>query len=382
MDNFKWLNNEKKYKIYDDGKIFSIKTNKFLIPSFNKKTNKLNISLVVNNKNTKFILHTLIYKTFYGEINKNSYIIHTDNNVYNNNFKNLKMVLRNENKNTIEFNKNEWKFIPNYENRYIINKEGEIKSLFLDKILEDNYNTKETNTYKTVKLMNNKGERKGFLVHRLVYSTFVGEINENMVIDHIDQNKLNNELENLRMVTKSENTKNCSRIFTKKLMDIKSNNFINISKKYKNIDFSNYVINEYGQIKNKHNKLLKIQKICRYEMCYLYDNENNKKYSIRINQLVASVFLENSNNYLIVHHKDENKLNNHYLNLEWTNHKNNITYTQGKKIGQYTLNNDFIKEFNCIEDAFKFLNKNHSSNITMVCNNRRKTAFGYKWKWI
>ena len=381
MNNFKWLNNEEKYKIYDDGKIFSIKSNKFIKPSLNKISNRLYISLVVNNKNKKHVLHSLIYRIFNNEYNNSFYLIHIDNNIYNNNINNLKLIQRNENKNIIKFNKNEWKFIPNYENRYIINKDGIIKSLITNKVFEDNYNTKETNTYKMVGLIKYNGELQRFLVHRLVYQTFIGEIDENMVIDHIDRNKLNNKLENLRMITQCENVKNCSRVFTKIIQHIKSDNFINISTKYKNLDFSNYLINEFGQIKNKHNKLLKIKISVHYNKCHLYDNKNNKKYSIPIHRLVATVFLKNTDNYLIVNHKDENKLNNYYLNLEWCNHKYNSSYSLGKKIKQFSLKDEFIKEFNCIQDAFRELNKQYGANIKLVCNGNRQSAFGYKWKW-
>ena len=44
-------------------------------------------------------------------------------------------------------------------------------------------------------------------IHRLVYETFVGKIKYGLQIDHIDGNKQNNTLENLRMVTQSENLK-------------------------------------------------------------------------------------------------------------------------------------------------------------------------------
>lgn len=50
--------------------------------------------------------------------------------------------------------------------------------------------------------------------HRLIYSTFVGKIpyfnehGESMDIDHIDTNKHNNKLSNLRLVTHSENCLN------------------------------------------------------------------------------------------------------------------------------------------------------------------------------
>ena len=41
--------------------------------------------------------------------------------------------------------------------------------------------------------------------HRLIYETFVGKIKNGYEIDHIDGDKHNNNLTNLRMVTRSEN---------------------------------------------------------------------------------------------------------------------------------------------------------------------------------
>ena len=45
-------------------------------------------------------------------------------------------------------------------------------------------------------------------VHRLVYETFVGEIPEGYQIDHINTNKLDYRIENLRCVTPKENMAN------------------------------------------------------------------------------------------------------------------------------------------------------------------------------
>ncbi len=42
-------------------------------------------------------------------------------------------------------------------------------------------------------------------VHRVVYETFVGKIKSGYEIDHIDGNKHNNDITNLRAVTRSEN---------------------------------------------------------------------------------------------------------------------------------------------------------------------------------
>lgn len=51
-------------------------------------------------------------------------------------------------------------------------------------------------------------KRRTIGIHRLVYTTFIGNIPENMEIDHIDRNRENNHVYNLRCVTKKENCKN------------------------------------------------------------------------------------------------------------------------------------------------------------------------------
>lgn len=378
---FKFLNEENKYKVFENGDIFSIFTNKFLKSYYNKITNSMYISLVIYGKNKKMVLHTLIYALFKSNIPRTHYVSHIDNDSKNNDINNLILLARNKNKieknNTID----EWKEIQLYENRYLISKEGNIKSLLTDKILEENV-SKKFNTYKSVKLIDKNGKRKGHLIHRLVYQTFNGKINRNMVIDHINKNKQDNRLENLRMITQTENVKNCEKIITNNKLIQTNTNFINISNKYKLYDFSNYEINENGEIKNKHSKILKTTKKNGYMFCYLYDKLTNEKITISIHQLVATIFLSNPNNYSIVHHKDNNRVNNNYQNLEWTTHKKNITYTQGKKLGQYDLNNNLLKIFESVNDAFRELNKTYGNNIRLVCEDKRKTAFGYKWKWV
>ncbi len=380
MEDFKYLNNEEKYKIYKNGSIYSVKNGKILKPCYSKINNNYKISLVVNNKNKKFVIHTLIYKLFIGEIKKGHYITFIDGDCSNYNIDNLIEISRNINKNKIDFDKLEWKFIPNYEDRYIINRQGEIKSLITNKILEDNYSIQYEQSYKSVKLIDKNGKRTQFYIHRLVYLTFKGKILENMEIDHIDRNKFNNNLENLRMITPSENCKN--KIITKNIIktEIIDNNFINIGKKYKNFDLSNYEINQYGQIRNNF-KLLQLGTQKLYKNINLVDKLTNKKHTFLVHQLVASVFLENTNNYTIVNHKDSNRSNNHISNLEWTDHKQNITYSQGKKIKQYSLNDEFIKEFVSVNDAFRELEKQYGANIRLVCDGKRQTAFGFKWKW-
>lgn len=46
------------------------------------------------------------------------------------------------------------------------------------------------------------------LVHRLMWEIFNGKIEDGMEIDHIDTDRLNNDINNLRVVTPSENRRN------------------------------------------------------------------------------------------------------------------------------------------------------------------------------
>jgi len=49
---------------------------------------------------------------------------------------------------------------------------------------------------------------KNFLIHRLIYQAHNGTIPEKMCIDHIDNNPQNNNIENLRVATNSQNNMN------------------------------------------------------------------------------------------------------------------------------------------------------------------------------
>ncbi|MDT0745464.1 NUMOD4 motif-containing HNH endonuclease [Mammaliicoccus sciuri] len=103
---------------------------------------------------------------------------------------------------------NIFKDIKGYEGRYQINEYGEVKSLERRKGAIVCYE-------KVLKPENNRGylrvtlskdnKTKRFLVHRLVYQTFMGEIKEGLHIHHIDENKSNNHISNLIPATPLEN---------------------------------------------------------------------------------------------------------------------------------------------------------------------------------
>lgn len=100
----------------------------------------------------------------------------------------------------------EWRAIKGYEDLYMVSNTGLIKSLHWGKekllkqvIRNNNY------PYYFVGLLKD-GKRKYFAVHRLVAMMFIPNPNNYKQVDHLDGNKLNNNVENLEWVTPKENT--------------------------------------------------------------------------------------------------------------------------------------------------------------------------------
>lgn len=59
----------------------------------------------------------------------------------------------------------------------------------------------------------------------------------------------------------------------------------------------------------------------------------HRKYGyLYTHRLVAEAWVDDSKTYLTVNHKDENKTNNYYRNLEWLTIKDNYNYSFGNPI--------------------------------------------------
>lgn len=99
-----------------------------------------------------------------------------------------------------------WKGIKNYEELYQVSNLGNVRSL----------GNKTHTTTHLLKLRNKRGyfevalckngKYKYYLVHRLVYEAFNGEIPEGMQVNHINENKTDNRLENLNLMTPKQNS--------------------------------------------------------------------------------------------------------------------------------------------------------------------------------
>ena len=102
-----------------------------------------------------------------------------------------------------------WKDIEGYENLYQVSSEGRIKNLNYfktgkEKILKGG---KYGSGYLKVKLFKD-GKGKNYAIHRLVAQAFIENPDNKPQIDHINTDKTDNRVENLRWVTNKENMNN------------------------------------------------------------------------------------------------------------------------------------------------------------------------------
>jgi hypothetical protein len=146
-----------------------------------------------------------------------------------------------------------------------------------------------------------------------------------------------------------------------------------------------YYVSNLGRFKNSFGIISKNAKPC-LSGYYVVVLDN---ITYRLHRIVALTFIDNSENKEQVNHIDGNKLNNAVNNLEWvTNKENQIhKFKTGlgnnftRKIVQYDLGMNKIKEFNSIVEASKEL-KIGKTNIHGVITNYRKTAGGFIFKYL
>lgn len=161
-----------------------------------------------------------------------------------------------------------------------------------------------------------------------------------------------------------------------------------IMETYKEITNTMYSVSNYGNIRNNNtNRVLK-PKLSKSGYYYvdLYYNSKSRQYSVH--RLVALYHVDNPHNYNEVNHINEIKTDNNAGNLEWCTHYQNMHHGNiGKrhiskqvKVYQYTLDNQFIREFDSCKEAEITFGKT-SSNISNCCRGKLKTAYGFKWSY-
>ena len=201
---------ETPYLIRDNGTVWSEIRNRELKGTL-QRNEYHTVYLSFNGKQYNFMLHRLVAEYFCDNPNNYTIVHHKDGNPHNNQASNLEWVdskINNATENKkpskekpvskiADLTKN-WIKLPSNEN-YAINTDGEVANLKTGLLVRGS----ERNGYLRITIRN-----KQYSIHRLVWETFNEPIPEGYYIDHIDGNKSNNALSNLRLVTQSDNMKN------------------------------------------------------------------------------------------------------------------------------------------------------------------------------
>ena len=159
-----------------------------------------------------------------------------------------------------------------------------------------------------------------------------------------------------------------------------------------------YKISNFGEVKNKKGETLKHGIKRTSGTCYKTVRlwKDGKYYNKYIHRLIAEAFIPNPEQLPFINHKDEDGTNNFIENLEWCTSAYNSNYgtarkRQAKKLKgrksekrkpvlQYSVLGEFIAYFPSITLAAKELECS-TSEISQVCNGKRKTAKGFLWKY-
>lgn len=153
-----------------------------------------------------------------------------------------------------------WLPVFGYEGLYEVSNLGNVRSLFrYKKVLKWNI-TK--NGYATVQLFKNKVGKR-LLVHRIVATTFIRPPKPKEQVNHIDEDKLNNNLANLEWLTPCENMRYGTRSERQKLKTdyssqkrkiIARENGKKTSKKVSQFSKEGQLIKIYASAKEAHRK--------------------------------------------------------------------------------------------------------------------------------
>lgn len=219
------------------------------------------------------------------------------------------------------------------------------------------------NGYQFVRL-SKEGKHTEISVHRLVLQTFKPNQNPELYtqINHIDENKENNKLDNLEWCTAEENNNHGTR--KERATKTRRLHFVPTVQ----LDLKGNIINVYYQKEDMEtqNKEMTFKHVARSinkekNICYGYFWIKLDKY----NELTQNELLN-----LINEKVEQNNFGKMHGGI-----------TQRKIVVQMDLNGNTIKEFESVSAAAQELNC-HYQAISQCASGKIKTCCGYRWKYL
>ncbi|CAH6421490.1 HNH endonuclease [uncultured virus] len=325
MNNEIWkiLSDNQNYEISNLGNLRNcIKKQK--IKKHKTENNYYYVIIFHNGKLKRYRIDYLVAKEFVknDDIMKKKYIKHLDNDNFNNIYTNLEWVY--------DLNQNEdieWKDIKNFESKYQISNNGEVRNKITGNILVK----RNRGPNYIARLYKGKRKEVDFRIDFLVASHFLINNNPELktFLEHIDGNLFNDNKDNLKWIELRTNENEIWK-------DIKN---------YENL----YQISNFGEVRSIKSNIIMSKYIHENYYAVSLTKTQKSKYHY-IHKLVAIHFIENDNikNKIVIDHIDNNKLNNYYSNLRWaTIGENNKSYIDNFKIKdriiQLDRNKNFIK---------------------------------------
>lgn len=164
--------------------------------------------------------------------------------------------------------------------------------------------------------------------------------------------------------------------------------------------YENYLVTKDGKIYNVKKKTLKKPTVnsAGYDIIDLYADDykdeidetkykrkrNGLRKKFRVHRLVAEYYCSIPDGYNIndleVNHKDKNRKNNNYINLEWVTSIENLKHAHCKRIAQYDDKGIIIQEY----DSQVMASEKTGINVKNISSALRKNmkAGGYIWKYV
>lgn len=177
---------------------------------------EVNLSTPGGGIKKKFKIHYLMALVFmpYYDPEKHE-IVHKDGNRANNHIQNLKVRMKGDNPIPCNLHPIEMPGFPLLSANYKICRCGEHLFSVVSDALISQHTTQDG--YKACSLKVAEGKNKIFFVHQLVANTFLKKMSEDeLVVDHINRDRKDNRVENLRFATYAENSSNVTRNDNKK----------------------------------------------------------------------------------------------------------------------------------------------------------------------